>query len=622
MSKKQDAIRKLWELGNLDYLLKGVQLDIKEFIKKGNSDLKVVLASRRLGKCFPYDFKIKTTRGTLEARDIRLGDSVFGVNRNGRVELAQVVQIHKTGEQEVFDITNTKTGVVIATCTKNHKWLVHNKKLGIDRVIRLSEFTEDDYLVQKAIFESHTKVSISNEGRKVLTMDIGIDNDTHLYLTEYGYVTHNSFVASALSIEICINKPNSVVKYVCPQKDMIKNILNPAIEQIIADAPLSMKPEWKEQQRLWLFPNGSKIQLAGADKGNIESVRGGKAELCICDEAGFFSDLDYAVKSVLLPTMDTTNGTLVMISTPNYKDAQHEFHTDYIEPLMDTDNLVKYTLYDSPMVSPQKIQEIISRYPGGIKNPKFRCEYLCEIKVDESSMVIPEFNEDSEKECVKDVEVPPYRDFYTSCDPAFRDLTGVLFGYWDFKEARLVILDELATNGEAMTTDSLAKDISSKEKQVYRDANGKMNYSPFMRIMDNNNPILINDLFRLHDMMFVATKKDNKEAQINHLRVLISEGRVIISPKCKNLIHQLKNVKWNKRRDGFDRMKGKPDLDIKESHADHVDALIYLVRNIIQQKNPYPSNYGNLTGENVFNKNPNPATEEQTLIGRMFGRRK
>ena len=44
---------------------------------------------------------------------------------------------------------------------------------------------------------------------------------------------------------------------------------------------------------------------------------------------------------------------------------------------------------------------------------------------------------------------------------------------------------------------------------------------------------------------------------------------------------------------------------IRGGHADAVDALIYLVRNLVRTKNPYPSGYGVMSGADVFNSGIN-----------------
>jgi len=431
-----------------------------------------------------------------------------------------------------------------------------------------------------------------------------------------------SYTLCCWAIEVCLKQKRSIVKYACPEKIMVATIINPAIESIIEDSPIHLKPEWKEGKKEWIFPNGSRIQVAGTDKGHVEKLRGGYAQLCICDEAGFMTDLDYVVNSVLAPTTDTTGGRVILASTPNYKDPLHEFHTNFIYPLQDSGNLVKYTIYDSPMVNEEKIKKIISRYPGGVSNPKFRCEYLCEISVEKEKMVIPELTQELEKEIVKEWKRPAYYDVYTAGDPAFVDLTGILFSYYDFKNGVLVIEDELVMNGAELTTESLATNIKLKEKQNFTIPITNETKEPFMRVMDNNNLILINDLYRLHDLSFIATKKDNKEVQINQVRLMLSKKNIIINPKCKNLLYHIRNAKWNKNRNSFMRMPDSPDKTLRGGHADLLDALIYLVRNLVTGHNPYPYDYDELKGDNVYRNTPLESNRHTDIMNKLFNNKK
>jgi len=430
-----------------------------------------------------------------------------------------------------------------------------------------------------------------------------------------------SYTLCCWAIETCLSAKRNIVKYACPEKLMVATIINPAIEAIIEDCPPHLKPEWKEARKVWVFPNGSEIQIAGTDKGHIEKLRGGYAQLCICDEAGFMTDLDYVVNSVLAPTTDTTDGRVILASTPNYKDPLHEFHTNFIHPLEAMDKLVKYTIYDSPMVDEKKIQKIIKRYPGGVNNAKFRCEYLCEIAVEKTTMVIPEFTVEIEKKTVIETDMPPFYDNYTSGDPAFVDLTGILFAYYDFRKGKLVIVDELVMNGAELTTESLADNIKRKEKEHFRMPVTNETKEPFMRIMDNNNGILINDLYLLHDLSFIATKKDNKEAQINQVRLMIANEEILIHPRCKTLKYHLKNAKWDKSRKKFLRMKDSPDGDLRGGHADLLDALIYLVRNLIKEHNPYPYNYDELQGDNVHRNGTLEKDRNSGLMNQLFNKK-
>ena len=62
----------------------------------------------------------------------------------------------------------------------------------------------------------------------------------------------------------------------------------------------------------------------------------------------------------------------------------------------------------------------------------------------------------------------------------------------------------------------------------------------------------------------------------------------------------MKFARWDKNRKNFLKLKDSPSGQIKGGHADALAAIIYLHRNIIKSKNPYPLGYGEMSGSNVF----------------------
>lgn len=422
-----------------------------------------------------------------------------------------------------------------------------------------------------------------------------------------------SFINCVLAVEICIQNDNAIVKYACPKQRMVTTIIKPIMRIILADCPSEMKPTWNSQEKIYKFPNGSEIQIAGTDAGNAENLRGGYANLLICDEAGFMDDLDYVVNSILLPTTDTTDGRLILTSTPNFKDPNHEFHENFITPMSADGRLIKYTVYDSPMVDEAKIAKIIARYPNGVNNRKFRCEYLCEIPKNSESTVVPEFAAMKEQLVSADIVRPSFYDAYVSCDVGFRDLTVALFGYYDFRNAQLVILDELVMNGIEMTTDRLAEAIRMKETIHFFDEELQEPKRPFLRVMDNDLK-LINDLAKLHQIYFTPTDKMGKEGAINTVRMWVHSGRVKIHPKCKHLIYHLSEAEWDKSRTSFKHLKDSLTGQVRGGHADALDAFIYMIRNVMETRNPYPSDYGSLRGANIF-RSPRQKEEDTSTTG-------
>lgn len=431
-----------------------------------------------------------------------------------------------------------------------------------------------------------------------------------------------SFVLMTIATETCVRKDGAVVKYACPTQKQVKEVVRKIARELFKDCPAHLQPEWKEADKMFVFPNGSEIQIAATDGGHIDNLRGGAADLCIVDEAGFVDDLDYAVNNVLAPTTDTTGGFVLLASTPNPTNPNHSFNIDYVLPRQQSGTLIKYTIYDSPMLTEERRQEIINRY-GGVDNPKFRCEYLCEISIAPESMVVGEFTPEKELQIVKQHQRPPIYDAYVSMDVGFRDLTGVLFAYYDYLNATIVIEDEFVLRGTELTTDYLANIIKNKEAEIFIASNG-LPIQPTLRIADNNNLILINDLQRLHNLTFLATKKDNKDAQINELKMLVKQNRVSINPRCKNLLYHLRAARWNKSFTDFERLKDDKTLNLLGGHADLLDALIYLVRNILKSKNPYPDDFFSLRGSNIFESfgNKRRSSSVQTFMDSIMGKKK
>lgn len=421
------------------------------------------------------------------------------------------------------------------------------------------------------------------------TYDIEVDNDTHLYLIENGLITHNSTTALVPAIEVCIQNPNAIVKYACPTQKMVKKMIYPALKVLFHDAPpeFNLESLWKETDGELKFPNGSILTIAGTDGNNADNLRGAYAHLVIADEAGFMDDLDYVIKSVLLPQTDTTGGKLILLSTPNYYNVAHEFHTQYVKPFEVTGKLIKFTLFDSPMVDDNERQKIINRYSKKLDDPKFKCEYMVEIPTSTEDTVIPEFYENRKESLFTEHEEPEMCDYYVGGDIGTNDPTGFVFGYYNFIESTIYITDEWISEGagKELSTSMIAEGIRLKEETNFK-------RPPTKRVIDNNNQILVTDLKKDYNLPFSLTKKDNKMAQVNKVRDLIGEGRIKISTNCKNLIYQLTSGQWKKssNKSEFEHLEESIDGELVASHLDLLDSLIYMVRNINLNKNPKDNN--------------------------------
>jgi len=78
----------------------------------------------------------------------------------------------------------------------------------------------------------------------------------------------------------------------------------------------------------------------------------------------------------------------------------------------------------------------------------------------------------------------------------------------------------------------------------------------------------------------------------------VMNHQIIINPRCKTLIYHLKYATWARKSDKATSAGGYKAFarSADGGHFDSLDSLIYLIRNIIYGKNPYPKGYGALSG--------------------------
>lgn len=389
-----------------------------------------------------------------------------------------------------------------------------------------------------------------------------------------------TYTLAVLALETCLRAPNQIVKFLSPTKIQVNNNLRPLFRRLLEDCPDDVKPELKEKDYIYYFKNGSEIQLAGSEGGHAEKLRGGDAHLVIVDEAGSCGDLEDIVKSILLPTTLMTKGKVLLASTPP-TESEHDL-LKFIEDADLRGTLIKKTIYDNPRLTKEDIEEAVKE-AGGVHTEYFRREFLVEIIKDSSTSVIPEFTDDVASDIVKEWPKPAFYDAYVSMDVGFRDLTVVLFAYYDFRNAKLVVEDEIVVNEHSLSLKKLANDIRAKEVNLWKDSDHNP-LKPYLRVSDID--LIVQSEISQHSggqVTFISAKKDNKDAALNNLRMLIAAKKIVIHPRCQTLIRHLKNVKWRSPTNKTDYARS-PD----DGHYDAVDAMIYLCRTVQFNKNPYP----------------------------------
>lgn len=368
---------------------------------------------------------------------------------------------------------------------------------------------------------------------------------------------------------------------------------------MLETCPIDLRPKYHTQGSMFKFTNGSRILLRGSNNKSYDDLRGGKFHLGIVDEAAYVDDLSDLVEKVIRPAVEkVTDGKIILSSTPQ---GGHAFE-DYCRDAEINGYFHHATRYDvgEPKEAVDKLKADVMSKPDG--DITWRQEYMAERNlVSQQKLIIPEFKD----EFVQSIERTRYFHFYhkyEGMDEGVRDNTAILFAYYDFNKAKLIIEDQIVVNGQDSRTDLLAKDIKEKENEL--------NYTDLYYRVSDTNARLIQDLACSYDVYFSPISKTDLHEMVNEARIWIKQGRVLINPKCVDLINCLKYGQWDKERKAFQRME-------HLGHLDSLAALIYLLRVIDQQTNPVPITF-NFPPEHSYIPAEAFETEQSKDIKRVF----
>lgn len=407
-----------------------------------------------------------------------------------------------------------------------------------------------------------------------------------------------------IALEKAFSKPKAKVKIGTAFHTDLVEFLLPAFDFVLGDCPKDLLPIWKKQSSKFVLPhNLSEIKLIGLDR-KPNGLRGTVIDLIILSEAAFIGKLHYLFRSVIVPaTTHRPDCRIVMLSTPPDTPA-HEF-LDYVQKAKLEGGYIVLNIYQNPMLTSETIQRLMYE-AGGERSTTWRREYLCEDVTDQDLAIIPDWKNEYVQEIPRDSYYPFYHRYIAMDLGVVHDHTAVIFGYYDFLRAKLIIEDEFVLRGPDLTTAILQAHIKRKELEIwgnnseFSDLSGKLEDPVITRInqawhlskpkvhikvSDNNNPLLLQDLSILHNLHFTPTDKGRIEEMVNTLRILVNSGGLSVHPRCKQVGGCLEYGVWERKREKFDRSE-------LFGHYDALAALIYLVRNLSRTINPIPANHG------------------------------
>lgn len=412
--------------------------------------------------------------------------------------------------------------------------------------------------------------------KKIIEVLKSDEPDQNSFVIDCSRQYGKSFTMFLIAVEFCLKHENFTCVYIGPLKSQVNEIINgKTFGTIFATCPPSLVPVHKDSSLI--FPNGSRIRLAGTDNRNYENLRGGAANIIFLDEAGFMSDLEDGVLPTVEPMTKTTGGKVIFASTP-----PEELDHDYYEVLRYHDEaglIATYTIWDDKSLTEKQLQKVIAQCKGR-DTTKFKREYECQRIADSSKQVIPNFTQPRQEAAIlKDFKKDPLYKFwkkYVVADWGGKDKTAIIFAHYNFRTKQLVIEDHLDLNGDQITPGVIAQKVAKKVEHLWGTES-----SPYY-ICDSNNPLIQQEMNITYRLPFVATSKGRLDGMVEKVKDWEYDDRIKFLEAAEFVLKSVASAHWNKARDEFARSKF-------YGHYDHMAALVYLIRNVDETTDPIPA---------------------------------
>lgn len=462
------------------------------------------------------------------------------------------------------DATNTQL-VIAAWEAGELRWLLdaHQKRV-YDLIVEWEE-NPPDSVERDALYDS------------IFVLDIG---------RRWG----KTWLCLLVLLEWALRRPGSILTYATAEKQQIRSIIIPIFRKMIATCPPDMRPQYRGssegmEQGIYCH-NNSIIKLVGVDK-DPDRLRGQASDGGCFSEAGHMKDLEESVAGIFLPQFQRRPWARLLLESTAPTQPDHDFDRVFVPDAEKRGAYVFGTIDDNLALS-EKEKEKAIREAGGRLSPRCQREYYGIRVRDPERVLVPEF--DMDRHVISNPKRPPFAHCYVGVDPGTRDMLGIVWAYWDFERAKLVVQRSYAERN--VTTTPVADLMKRTERELWgggaANDNANLTYwngarylpNPYIRVSDTDLR-LIGDLVYEHGIAIAPTPKDDAEAQLYSLRNAFLANKIEIAADSGPLAIQLKRGMWNEKRTEWERSDAL-------GHLDCVAALIYLWRNVVRTLNPYP----------------------------------
>jgi hypothetical protein len=336
--------------------------------------------------------------------------------------------------------------------------------------------------------------------------------------------------------------------------------------------------EWNERDKVWRFPSGATLTFGYLDhEADKYRYQGAAFQFVGFDELTQFTETQYRY---LFSRLRRSAGSTVPLrmraaSNPGGVGHQWVYRRFFLEGRAKGRAFIPAKLEDNPTLDQASYEEGLAELDAVTRAQLLHGDWTA---IDRTNAICPEWTPELALAQTHRAAFPAWLTAYRVMDVGSRDLTVVLFAYWDFLQARLYVVGEVVLRDPS--TRALGEAIVRKHRELFGDHEGIDGVLSFSDIDWR----LIKDLREDFGLDFSATAKADKLAAHNAARAFVGEGRLVIAPECEVLLATLSGATWNDKRTDYQRTD-------TTGHADAWDALVYLIRNVRRDRNPYPAHY-------------------------------
>ena len=383
--------------------------------------------------------------------------------------------------------------------------------------------------------------------------------EEHFKLLCSGRRFGKTYLCIARLICWAIAKPGSLNWYVTANYRMAKQI---AWRQLKAMVPNSITIKRNESDLSLELTNGSIIALRGAE--NPDALRGVSLSALVVDEAAYVKQ--EAWEMVLRPALSDQGGPAWFITTPA---GLNWFHDLWEQAQLERDwTTFSFTTIQGGNVPAEEIEAA----KRTLDERTFKQEYLASFET-LSGRVFPDFDNDNITDTVQDTGGPILvgLDFNVSIMAgSIASKVGDTLHVWDEIAIKNSNTDEVCA--------WLKGKFPGREIIVYPDPTGAARKTSAAGKTDHG-------IIRQHGFRVVAPKspwaiKDRLNATNWLIRNMEGERRLMVHPRCKNVIKSMKNLTYKEGVDDFI-----PDKDSGLDH--HADGLGYMILSALNLVKPW-----------------------------------